>query len=490
MVQSQARLSLSKRNWSKNTSKYSIPISQFCVLVLILQIGSIAYISVRGTQKSVRVGRKLFDLRRTPPLRSKVLTGPDPFLPKNVKLASLENHIHAESHKKVKACRWYQRNVHGKVRVVHEDGCERPNQKFIVYNPLNHDRFICNGTVVVQAEGFTLVSNKDCDDGMTKSRLFGITPTLENAKKMPPITIGNVGAEDSPDVEDFPCDVGCRKHAATEENVNELSILGTPWTVQYSMESAAHYPQLKFDTTAHRYNLFYATTSFDSEIPLPYFSWAEYSIQTPPVEFEKGIKGASFVASNCHSLSNRELVVEELMKLMRVDALGSCLQNALPPPGAVLNDSASLKRQYLFHLAFENSIEHDCEWRPRFVANTWPENSNSLFSFNLARQTLQKSYGTLSGLVRSPSTWELQTFGIMHHQNQSFHGTTLALPKSWQTTSQFWPTIERCTSLIMPGVRNPYRPSFAKSTSLRMFTPHVASADGPTPESTVIRLIM
>lgn len=428
MVQSQAHPTLSKRNWSKNANKYSIPMCQFFVLVLILQIGSIAFISVKGTRKSMRIGRKLYDLRTTTPLRSKVLTGPDPFLPKNVKLASLENQIHAESHKKVKSCRWYQRNVHGKVRIVRDDDCERPNQEFIVYNPLDHVRFICNGTVTVQAEGFAVVSNKDCNEEMTKSRLFSVTPTLENAKKMPPITIGIGGAEDAPDMEDFPCEVGCRKHASNE-NVNEFSILDTPWTLQHSMESAAHYPQLKVDTTAHRYNLFYATTSLASEIPMPYFSWAEYSIQSPPVEFDKVIKGASFIASNCNSLSNRELVVGELMKLMRVDSLGSCLQNAQPPPGAVLSDNASLKRQYLFHLAFENSIEDDCEWHPRFFVNTCRDTQLTIF-YHFARQISQKSFGTLSGLVRSPSTWALLTFGIMHHQNQSFHGTTLDLPSS------------------------------------------------------------
>lgn len=42
---------------------------------------------------------------------------------------------------------------------------------------------------------------------------------------------------------------------------------------------------------------------------------------------------------------------------MRVNSLGDCLKNAQPPPEVELSDSQSVKRQYLFHLGFENSIK-------------------------------------------------------------------------------------------------------------------------------------
>ena len=317
--------------------------------------------SSESVEQKYVLGSKQYDRATSDKVLKSVLTRPDPFLPANVKLVSLEMQIHTESKKRVKACQWYRRNTKGKVRVVPDDDCDRPDQEFIVHNPLDHERFICDGTVVVPARGVAHVSNNDCKD-MTKSRLFSATPTLENAKLMPPIAMVSTDTDEPLAQKEFPCNVPCRDVPQNRgTSVEEFSILDTPWVLRRSMESAAYYPELEIDVTAHRKDLFYATTSFDSEIPVPYFSWDEYSIATPPVEFNKVIKGASFIASNCDSRSNREEVVTELMKHVRVDGLGSCLQNAQPPPGVELSDTQSLKRQYLFHLAFENSIQDDCK---------------------------------------------------------------------------------------------------------------------------------
>ena len=152
------------------------------------------------------------------------------------------------------------------MRVVPDDDCGRPDQEFIVHNPLNHDRFICDGAVIVPAKGFAHVSNDDCKEDMTKSRLFSATPTLENAKLMPHITMRFEDADEPLVQKEFPCDVPC--HGVPDESV-EFSIVDTPWVVQRSMESTVNYPELEIDVTAHRYNQFYATTSSDSEIPLP-----------------------------------------------------------------------------------------------------------------------------------------------------------------------------------------------------------------------------
>lgn len=96
-------------------------------------------------------------------------------------------------------------------------------------------------------------------------------------------------------------------------------------------------------------------TSF--QIPLPYFSWAEYDIQTPAAEYDNVIKGASYIASNCEAVNNRDEVVQELMKSIRVDSLGSCIHNAEPPENH--DEKKDMQAHYLFHLAFENTNEID-----------------------------------------------------------------------------------------------------------------------------------
>ena len=129
-----------------------------------------------------------------------------------------------------------------------------------------------------------------------------------------------------------------------------------------SMEGPAYYSQTRINPQAYYLrDKFYATTSFQSEIPVPYFSWAEYPIQKPQVSFASAIKGASFLANNCNSQSNREQVVETLLTThLRVDSLSGCFNNAELPSGITdsSNKTAILER-YLFHLALENQQYDD-----------------------------------------------------------------------------------------------------------------------------------
>ena len=89
-------------------------------------------------------------------------------------------------------------------------------------------------------------------------------------------------------------------------------------------------------------------------------------------KFSSLIKGASYVASDCHKRdsanANRDSVVGEIRRAgYRVDGLGRCMHSVVGPEGITLPKSGDtrynllLKRKaisrYLFNLAFENSIE-------------------------------------------------------------------------------------------------------------------------------------
>lgn len=103
-------------------------------------------------------------------------------------------------------------------------------------------------------------------------------------------------------------------------------------------------------------------------MPRAYYSPTEYDIQSPSIDYDKVIKGASFVARNCGSKSGREEIVKGLISfadklkqkdVFRVDSLSSCLKNASPPPGVSMKKKVDVMRSYLFHLSFENSITED-----------------------------------------------------------------------------------------------------------------------------------
>ena len=231
-----------------------------------------------------------------------------------------------------------------------------------VYNPFYRDRHLC-GQVVAANQSIQLLQS--CQE---PSRLYPTNPPLDRAG-MDPITIVDAvplrqsqkQKQQQQQQGPFPCDIPCRKDASKPFPVAEWAIQGTNWSLRYSLESSRYYKKLKIDPVAYQRDMYWATTSFRSEVPLPYFSWAEYDLQKQPaVRYDEAIHGASFLASNCLSLSGREKVVEDLQDYIRVDSLGRCKQNAKPPKGLTRESPKNqLQREYLFHLAFENSLEPD-----------------------------------------------------------------------------------------------------------------------------------
>jgi hypothetical protein len=285
------------------------------------------------------------------------------------RIQKLESRVAAqvENANKVKSCRRFEKE--GDQQVFGSKCKEKlrlfdPRQRFIVlYNPLSYDRLWCSRKIPAKT-ALTITeqeANELCKEPPIISK---IKPTAEGTD-MPPIHLMSTGGEFYQlglEAQDFPCDVGCKYTPFEADMVRYYKVEGMDLLIKYSMESAQHYPELEINEEAYRRNMFYATTSFRSEIPLPYFSWAEYNISSAPVQYNDAIRGASFLARNCDSMSNREEIVKHLMKTTRVDSLSSCLHNADPPNGiddGGLEGKIAIMRSYLFHLAFENSNEED-----------------------------------------------------------------------------------------------------------------------------------
>lgn len=144
--------------------------------------------------------------------------------------------------------------------------------------------------------------------------------------------------------------------------------LKTTLTMAESEES--HNRFHKLFTTSFPHFDGYSTTHPESTVPRAYFrGWS--SIQLLPLRsFQELIKGGTFVASTCHRSGDglkRMNYVKELMQYFRIDSLGKCMHTTHIPEGIVLHtgstagESLTLKQQalshYLFHLAFENTVE-------------------------------------------------------------------------------------------------------------------------------------
>lgn len=96
------------------------------------------------------------------------------------------------------------------------------------------------------------------------------------------------------------------------------------------------------------------TTSLSSDVPVGYFSWAEYDIMGPVQPKTEDAMAAAFI-SNCGARNFRLQALEALERAeIKIDSYGSCHRNH---DGRV-NKVQTLKG-YKFSLAFENSNEED-----------------------------------------------------------------------------------------------------------------------------------
>lgn len=147
-------------------------------------------------------------------------------------------------------------------------------------------------------------------------------------------------------------------------------LLPTHLTVAESEESTVRFRKL-FSASFPGFDA-NSTTHPDATVQRSYIGTGIFNSSTfiPLRPFDAMIPGAAYVASTCHRGRNapkREEVVTALQKLYRVDSLGKCHRSEVLPDTVKLRvgsnalETLQLKREaisnYLFYLAFENTIE-------------------------------------------------------------------------------------------------------------------------------------
>lgn len=125
-------------------------------------------------------------------------------------------------------------------------------------------------------------------------------------------------------------------------------------SVLRSMESAQYYAENNIAQARRRgYNIV-MTTSLSSDVPVGYFSWAEYDIMAPVQPKNEVALAAAFI-SNCGARNFRLQALEALERSnIKIDSYGGCHRNR---DGRV--DKVETLKRYKFSFAFENSNEED-----------------------------------------------------------------------------------------------------------------------------------
>ncbi|KAJ0984526.1 hypothetical protein J5N97_002882 [Dioscorea zingiberensis] len=125
-------------------------------------------------------------------------------------------------------------------------------------------------------------------------------------------------------------------------------------SVLRSMESSHYYSENNIERARRRGYKVIMTTSLSSDVPVGYFSWAEYDIMAPVYPKTEDALAAAFI-SNCGARNFRLQALEMLEELkVKIDSYGSCHRNR---DGRV--DKVEALKRYKFSLAFENSNEED-----------------------------------------------------------------------------------------------------------------------------------
>ncbi|GAB2298851.1 Alpha-(1,3)-fucosyltransferase 11 [Dionaea muscipula] len=180
------------------------------------------------------------------------------------------------------------------------------------------------------------------EDGVVYSRDFEKDPVLVSS---------------SPAEEWNTCSVGCKFGFDSTRKPDA----GFGWPQQQgtssvlrSMESSHYYVENGIDNARRKGYDVVMTTSLSSDVPVGYFSWAEYDIMAPVQPKTESALAAAFI-SNCGARNFRLQALEELEKRgITIDSYGGCHRNH---DGRV-NKVKTLQR-YKFSLAFENSNEED-----------------------------------------------------------------------------------------------------------------------------------
>ncbi|KAL0796935.1 hypothetical protein Bca101_068312 [Brassica carinata] len=166
-------------------------------------------------------------------------------------------------------------------------------------------------------------------------------------------------------VKDFhSCSVDCTFEGSSGKTPDAVFGLGhQPGTLGIirSMESAQYYPENDLaqargwvSTILTRGYDIVMTTSLSSDVPVGYFSWAEYDIMAPVHHKTEKAIAAAFI-SNCGARNFRLQALEALMRTnIKIDSYGGCHRNR---DGKV--DKVEALKRYKFSLAFENTNEED-----------------------------------------------------------------------------------------------------------------------------------
>ena len=194
-----------------------------------------------------------------------------------------------------------------------------------------------------------------------------------NYAKNPVNVLGNNPSTEITSKCDVPCVYNMHEFPYADASLGMSGGCGHVSRVTFSMESVVNYPNLKYETIHNGGYSIAATYELDSDVPLPYFSWAEYNFRKEPLPKTAKSMVAMFI-SNCGASNGRLEYIRELMSYgITVDSFGRCMHNKdTITNGGNYNDvKGETIARYKFTIAMENSNTKDYVTEKLYTPLSW-----------------------------------------------------------------------------------------------------------------------
>ena len=110
-------------------------------------------------------------------------------------------------------------------------------------------------------------------------------------------------------LQDVPCDIPCQFESSLLSSsdgtttTNDRFVAGTDWKLVHSTSDPSTDGHAKVERTAFRRHEYYSTTSFQSSVPLSFYSFDRYNLRhAPAIDFDQAANRATYVLNDkCHA---------------------------------------------------------------------------------------------------------------------------------------------------------------------------------------------
>lgn len=236
----------------------------------------------------------------------------------------------------------------------------------VAYNSLPFERTWCGKTIAPHS---IQIYSEICEEPATIYKNVRV-PQLNTRDDLPPINLTRNGSNATQGLVD--CDIPCYATMDTcKDGKGEVCLLpssnwiveDTEMTFTHSMLTPSQNGNLAIDPKAYRNGKHLATRSFQSEVPLSYFTWEKYGRSTPAVDFNEADKSTSFFKGNrCKGAIRADVWANFTSQTTKLVSYGSCFHNTDVPEGMSLDDRQdreALLKKHLFHLVIDSTTDPD-----------------------------------------------------------------------------------------------------------------------------------